>query len=155
MTGGILDEFRFFFSGANKDIVPEFLRCKDIHYLLDEDTLHLHYSECLDEDPANGEYLYNVIRTNFLMKDFKSSLNLSKKYLMLNNPDRIYNKPKVLIISIKILSDVYQKFDEAIVLVGDLLSIIDTDFSKSQNNKGFESFYKDHLNKIALEIYIM
>lgn len=153
-TGGELDEYRFYFNGDNSDIISEFLKCKETHYYLDIETLHNYYIECLDEDPANGEYLYHVIRTFYLKKDYKSSLLLAEKYLLLNDKDRMYNKHKVLIIAISILADVYQKYDDAVTYTGDLLSIIDNDFTKPKSEKGFAYFYKEIQNRVAVQIYI-
>ena len=152
-TEGELDDFRFF-GGDNSDIIPEFLKQKETYYTLDFEILHEYYQGCLDTDPANGEYLYNVIRTYYKQKDFKSSMLLIEKYLMLNDSDRMYNKVKVLIIAIKILANSLHKYDDALTYSGDLLNIIDDDFVKPKKGKGYGTFYRDAQNRIAANIYL-
>lgn len=152
-TDGEIDELKFF-GGDNDDIVTEFLKQKEAYYTLDNTTLHNHFLGCLDSDPANGEYLYHVIRTYYKSNDYKSSMMLIEKYLMLNDVDRMYNKVKVLIIAVKILSNVFHKYDDALTYAGDLLNIIESDFPKPKNGKGYAMFYKDAEGRLAVNIYL-
>ena len=64
-TDGELDEYRFFFKEDNETIITEYLKWKDTYYSLSIDYLHGYYLKCLDNDPANGEYLYNLVRTYY------------------------------------------------------------------------------------------
>lgn len=153
-TGGELDEFRFFFMDENSDIISEYIKHKDPLYPFDIEYLHPYYSQCLDKDPANGVYLYNMINSYFLRRKYKESLLLGEKYLMLNDSDRMYLKHKVLIIMIKILANVYEKYDDAMTYAGDMLGIIEHDFAKLKYEKGFAYFFKDIQDRVAADIYI-
>lgn len=152
-TDGELNDYKFF-SDDNKDIIPEYLKQKESYYTLDNKVIHNYFLNWLDSDPANGEYLYNVIRTYYKIQDWKSSILLIEKYLLLNDSGRMYNKIKVLIIAIKILANVKHKFDDALTYSGDLLSIIDTDFAKPVNGRGYGTFYEDSQNRIKVNIYL-
>lgn len=155
LSDGKLDEFRFFFNNDNKDIVPMYCQTFNKQYDLNLEELHSYYSECLDSDPANAEYLYNVIKTYYQKRDYMSSLSLCEKYLLLNDNDRKFNKINVLVIAIKICANVYHRYDDAVTYAGDMLSIIDTDFAKPKQEKGFAYFHKDLQDQQALTIFIV
>lgn len=128
-TEGELDEYNFFFKGVNSKIITETLLCQETYYSLSTEYLHEYYSECLDTDPANGKYIYNLVNTYYQKGEFANAILLGEKYLLLNEDSRKYNKVKVLKIIIAILADVHQRFDDAVVYAGDLLSALDCDFT--------------------------
>ena len=102
---------------------------KDTHYTLSTEYLHQYYLESLDTDPANGEYIYNLVKTYYAKREFDNAILLGEKYLLLNDDSRKYHKIKVLKIMIYILADVQRKYDDAVMYAGDLLNSLKTDFS--------------------------
>mmetsp|Transcript_11387 Transcript_11387/g.10046 ORF Transcript_11387/g.10046 Transcript_11387/m.10046 type:complete len:142 (-) Transcript_11387:1246-1671(-) len=109
--------------------------CKETYYSLNIEYLHEYYLECLDTDPANGEYIYNLVNSYYQKHEFGNALLLGEKYLLLNDTSRKYNKVKILKTMIYILADVYHKYDDAIMYAGDLLNVIEEDFTLHIKNK--------------------
>ena len=64
-----------------------------------------------------------------MKEEFINALLLGEKYLLLNEDSRKYNKVKVLKIIISILADVHHKYDDAVMYAGDLLSVLELDFT--------------------------
>lgn len=152
-TDGELDEYRFFFKDDNESIITEYLKCKDTNYSLSTDYLHGYYLKCLDFDPANGEYLYNLVWTYYYKHEYQNSLLLIEKYLQLNDECRKYNKVKVMIIAAKIYGNVLHRYEDALRYVGDLLGTIEADYPAEQNEKGFSYFYSNIIDKISVNIF--
>jgi hypothetical protein len=71
LTQRNLDEFRAFFSENNGSIIRGILDGKDTQFVMSKETQREFYESCLDGDPANGEYLYHVIRLRYAQKEFK------------------------------------------------------------------------------------
>lgn len=74
---------------------------------------------------------------------------------MLDSSERKFKKPEVIIYAVKILADVWHKYEDAAIYIGDLLSVIENDFEKSKGNTGYAYFYSHFQQDREEHFYMM
>jgi hypothetical protein len=74
---------------------------------------------------------------------------------MLDSSERKFFKPEVIIFAVKILAEVWHKYEDAAIYMGDLLNVMETDFDKIRGNTGYAYFYSHLQQNKEEQYYIM